>query len=68
MSSGRPAERDVSGQRADGSPFAVRLAEALGGSLEVASQLGQGSTFTLTIAAAAATDRLPIPPAALCIS
>jgi signal transduction histidine kinase len=32
-----------------GLPYARRVAEALGGSLEVASELGRGSTFTLTL-------------------
>ncbi|NHT19132.1 response regulator [Cellulomonas sp. IC4_254] len=32
-----------------GLPYARRVAEALGGSLEVASEVGEGSTFTLTL-------------------
>ncbi|WP_210417330.1 ATP-binding protein [Cellulomonas sp. Y8] len=32
-----------------GLPYARRVAEALGGSLEVASEVGRGSTFTLTL-------------------
>ena|GEM_PF-422774 len=38
-----------------GLPYARRVAEALGGTLEVASEVGRGSTFTLTL------DRTEVP-------